>query len=148
MNNTVTRASGVVASKSRKKIVVLEDHNDARQMLGIALTKMGFEVFSASRGGAGLALVREHQPFMVLLDITLDDALDGLAVCEKIKESAAGKSTRVVIMSGRKEQAVWDEAKRVGASAFLVKPFRLSRLLEIASAERLPEADFFVEVVR
>ena len=128
--------------------MVVEDHENARQMLVIALTKMGFEVISASRGSTALALVREHRPFMVLLDISLEDAVDGLAVCEKIKESVVSKSTRVVIMSGHKEQAVLDQAQRVGASAFLVKPFRLSRLLEIASAERLPPENFFVEVLR
>ncbi|NVO07069.1 MAG: response regulator [Rhodoferax sp.] len=122
----------------RKRILVVEDHGDARQMLSIALNKVGLQVLAAAGGASALAMVREHRPHLVLLDIGLADGLDGLAVREKIRADGANRTTQVLIMSGRKDKASMDEAQRVGANAYLVKPFRLSRLLELVSGDPLP----------
>lgn len=129
-----------------RKILIVEDHNDARQMLSIALGRMGFEVLAAAGGSSALQLVREKNPTIVLLDIGLADAVDGLTVCETLCALAPPLRPYVVITSGRKDQTAFDLARRAGANAYLVKPFRLSRLVQLISADPLRRDTFFLEM--
>ena len=58
-------------------------------------------------------------------------SINGFQVCETIKETPELKDTFVILLSGLNEKKDFDEAKRVGANAYMVKPFRLARLVEI-----------------
>lgn len=132
-------------AKLPKKILIVEDHNDARHMLTVALRKLGFEVHGTASSMAALKAVREKKPDIVLLDIGLADGQSGLLVCEKIKAKNASVSPYVIITSGHKSKDIVQEAQRLGADAYLVKPFRLSRLLEIITAADVTSKDFIVE---
>src|SRR5690606_28022009 len=61
---------------SKKKIVVIEDEPDILEVLSYNLKREGFEVFAASDGIRGLALVRKETPDLVLLDLMLP-GMDG-----------------------------------------------------------------------
>ena len=132
-------------AKLPKKILIVEDHVDARHMLTLALRKLGFEVHGTASSAAALKAVQEKKPDVVLLDIGLADGPNGLLVCEKIKAENAPGSPYVVVTSGHKSKEIVQEAQRLGANAYLVKPFRLSRLLEIVAAADVTSKDFIVE---
>ena len=116
-----------------KKVLIVEDHDEARRMLTLALEKAGFEVMQTGLATSALRIVREHAPDAVLLDARLSDGPDGFQVCERIKASPASKNTFVMLISGLDDVASFERARRCGANAFLVKPFRLSRLIGILS---------------
>jgi PleD family two-component response regulator len=128
-----------------KKILIVEDHEMARRMLAIALQRTAHEVHEATNGTMALKIVKEHSPAVVLLDIVLADEMDGFDVCEQIKTNPASQSTFVILTSGMDDQASFDKAKRVGANAYLVKPFRLSRLIDIAIHHKQLVGSFILE---
>jgi len=103
-------------------------------MLTYTLGKLGFEVLSTTSGAGALTVVREKKPAVVLLDIGLSDGQTGLQVCEKIKAGKKEDAPYVIVASGRKDKETVDEAQQRGANAYLVKPFRLSRLVDIISS--------------
>lgn len=126
-----------------KKILIVEDNDEARKMLSVALKRPTHTIVEATNGLAALRAAKDHKPIVVLLDIVMPGPVNGFQVCEWIKADAELKSTFVVLLSGLNEQKDFDEAKRVGANAYMVKPFRLSRLIEIV-IDHVKLADTFV----
>ena len=114
-----------------KKILIVDDKPEARKMLSIALKRPTHGIVEATNGLAALQAAKDHKPIVVLLDIVMPGPVNGFQVCEWIKADAELKNTFVILLSGLNEQKDFDEAKRVGANAYMVKPFRLSRLIEI-----------------
>ncbi len=112
-------------------------------MLSIALRRPTHKVLEATNGIAALKAIKEHKPIVVLLDIMMPGTLNGFQVCEWIKTDVDLKNTFVVLLSGLNDGKDFDEARRVGANAYMVKPFRLSRLIEII-IDHAKLADTFV----
>ena len=114
-----------------KSILIVEDHELARRALAVALKKTNFFVLQAADGIKALQIAKTHRPSVILLDIVLPGSLNGFQVCEEIKKSPLLDQIFVILTSGLKDSKEFAEAKRVRANAYLVKPFRLSRLFDI-----------------
>jgi CheY-like chemotaxis protein len=130
-----------------KKILIVEDQAEARKMLNAALKKTGYMLMEASNGLAALEQVRDYKPEIVLLDIVMPGQISGFQACEWIKAEADLKDTFVILMSGLSDPKDFEEARRVGANAYLVKPFRLSRLVEIVLAHEKMADTFVLETM-
>jgi two-component system, NtrC family, response regulator PilR len=110
---------------SKKKILVVDDEESIRDLLGIMLRKEGYDVSMAgSRAAAAQALTRDAVD-MVITDVKLPDG-DGIEVLRHIK--AGSPETVVVVMTayGSTETAV--AALKLGAHDYLVKPFDVEEL--------------------
>lgn len=70
---------------SSLKIVVADDSRTIRTQLRRFLTPGGFEVHEAANGVEAIDLIREHVPFLAIIDINMPE-LDGYGVCLKLKE--------------------------------------------------------------
>ena len=128
-----------------KKILIVEDHDQARRMLALALERAGFKDQHTALARSALRIVRDKATDAVVLDVGLSDGPDGFALCEQIKSGASSKKIFVVMASGLSDPDSFDRARRAGANAFLVKPFRLSRLIEILSDNSKWGRPFFVD---
>ena len=64
--------------------MVIEDDEDIRLLITTVLEQRGLQVRSAASGRAGLALVEEHQPDLVTLDLGLPD-IEGFEVCRRLR---------------------------------------------------------------
>src|ERR1035437_5088427 len=105
-------------------------------MVGALLTSEGFEVREAADGSSGLVRAEEFDPDLVLLDLMIPGALDGMAVLERMRQRFP--DLPVVMMSGKAGLADAVKATRLGAVNFLEKPLTPQRvLLAIASALEL-----------
>jgi two-component system, cell cycle response regulator DivK len=76
-----------------KRILVVEDQPDNRQILRDLLTSADFEVIEAVDGEAGLAAAAAHRPDLILMDIQLP-GLDGYEATRRLKADAAAPYTR------------------------------------------------------
>lgn len=113
------------------KILIVEDDHDARKMISIALSRTSHKLLEAANGVEALKAVQEHTPEVVLLDIMMPGDINGFQLCELIKADAKLNKTFVILASGLNDEKDFTEARRVGANAYLVKPFRFKRLVEI-----------------
>jgi CheY-like chemotaxis protein len=83
-----------------------------------------------TEGQRGLALIREVQPAVVLLDLHLP-GLDGEAVLRALRDDPATADTQVVIVSGDASTDTSRRLRAAGAQHFLTKPFDVAALLDL-----------------
>lgn len=118
----------------RKRILVIEDQDSLLKLESILLTAKGFEVKAVADGQGALDALNEEFPDLVLLDIMLPD-LDGFEICRRIKEDPENRHVPVIIVTAKKTREDMDLGKKVGADAYITKPFKSAMLIE--SIQRL-----------
>lgn len=100
-------------------IVLIDDEQDIREVVGIALEDAGYRVFSARDGLAGVKLVQEHMPQIVLTDIRMP-VMDGLQVLETLKRDVP--ETEVIVITAFADMPLAIRALQLDASDFITKP--------------------------
>ncbi len=115
-----------------RKILLADDSVTAQNMGRKILADAGYEVTTVNNGSAALKRVAEQRPDLIVLDVYMP-GYSGLEVCQRLKE--AGETSRIPILLtvGKLEPFKPEEAKRVRADGFIVKPFEASELLSALS---------------
>jgi len=103
-------------------ILVVDDSDENRDMLGRRLRRQGYTVLAASGGRAALAALRETPVDLVLLDVMMPD-LDGYAVLQQIKADPALRDIPVLMISALDELESVVRCIQLGAEDYLGKPF-------------------------
>ncbi len=104
----------------RRVAVVIEDDADIRNLLAAILDQAGFTCHCAETGVEGIAAIREHQPILTTLDISLP-GIDGFEVARQIRSFS---TTYIIILSARDEEIDTLMGLDAGADDYLTKPFR------------------------
>jgi two-component system response regulator EvgA len=114
-----------------QSVVVVDDHPAIRLAVRSALEATGqFEVVGeASDGPSALAVIRERQPKLVILDLDLP-RLNGLDVIERVRK--LHRDIRLLVLSGQQESIFGARAVKAGANAFISKTEDLQRLIQAA----------------
>jgi len=116
-------------STSRGRILIAEDEPHIRRILQTLLEMSGFEVDLRHDGTDAIEAVQGNEPYdLILLDIMMPGAT-GLEVLEKIRQMDERKSTPVVILTAKGQDADRQAAFSLGADDFLTKPFSPKKLL-------------------
>ena len=110
-----------------KKILIVDDEAGIVQEIKEFLEEEGYEVYTADTAKAGIRLIEEVRPDVILLDVKLPDA-SGTEVLRACKEKSP--KTKTIMVTGYVDQNVMDEAERIGRDAFLQKPFDLVKVME------------------
>ncbi len=134
------------------RIVIVDDDRHTSELLEKALRRHGFEVVTAESASEGLKKVVEFEPELVLLDLLLPD-MKGILALGEIKKISP--ETQVIIVTAFPSIDDVVEAMKLGASDFIVKPFKIANLvvvikktLEEARLAREVEAKFSDEVIK
>lgn len=121
-----------------KKILIVEDDDKIAEIEQDYLLANGFEVERAADGRSGLAMARQDQYDLILLDIMLP-GLDGFAVCRELRRY---KEVPVLMVTARQEEVDVLRGLGVGADDYIMKPFNPNELVarvrsHIARYERI-----------
>lgn len=116
------------------KILVIDDDNALREMVGIVLTAAGFEPSYAPDGNQALAIFESEQPDLVLLDVMLPGK-SGIAVCKDIR---AVSGTPIIMLTAKSETNDVVLGLEAGADDYMVKPFEPSELTARIKARLRP----------
>jgi DNA-binding response OmpR family regulator len=108
-----------------RKALVVEDHPDARALIRTYLQAMGVEVVEVAEGRSAIRQLESSPPDLVCLDLMLPE-LSGYEVCEFMRAHPMLKDVPILIMSARAKPMDRAFAEDVGATAYLVKPFKRS----------------------
>jgi DNA-binding response OmpR family regulator len=114
-----------------KRILIVEDQPDIRELIRMSLEASDIEIHEAEDGESALQMTRQLQPDLLLLDVMMPGSIDGLGVCQRLKGDAAHKRTRIVMLSARSGAADRQAGLRAGADDYLVKPFSPRQLLQV-----------------
>src|SRR5579864_79284 len=96
------------------------------------LFRSGYQVITVNNGSAALKKIAEVKPDLIVLDVYMP-GYSGLEVCQRLKENQETARTPVLLTVGKLEPFKPEEAKRVRAEGFIVKPFEASELLSALS---------------
>lgn len=107
------------------RLLVVDDMADTRRLVVSALSRQGFIVEEADSGAAALALVADHRPDLVLLDINMP-GMSGLEVMTQLRHI---HSLPVILLTGRDEENDRVLGLELGADDYVVKPFYLRELV-------------------
>ena len=116
-----------------RKALVVEDHPDARALVRTYLLGMGVEVVDVAEGRSAIRQLESSPPDLVCLDLMLPE-LSGYEVCEFMRAHPTLKDVPILIMSARAKPMDRAFAEDVGATAYLVKPFKRSDFSRAVSA--------------
>ena len=121
--------TAVHRSTSPKRILIADDEPHIRRILQTVLEMAGFEVDLRRDGSDALEAVKGDEHYdLILLDIMMPGAT-GLEVLEQIRGIERLKSTPVVILTAKGQDADRQAALSLGANDFLTKPFSPKKLL-------------------
>ncbi len=110
-----------------EKILVVDDEEDIRRLIGEILSDEGYRVATASNAAEARSKVRETAPDLILLDIWMPDT-DGITLLKEWSTDA-GPGCAVVMMSGHGTVETAVEATRNGATDYIEKPLSIAKLL-------------------
>jgi two-component system cell cycle response regulator DivK len=104
-----------------KVVLLVEDHDDNREIYSIRLRHAGYGVFEARDGEEALDMVALHHPDLILLDISLP-IIDGFTVARILKGIRDTASIPIVALTAHDRAADREEASRIGFENYLTKP--------------------------
>jgi two-component system cell cycle response regulator DivK len=112
----------------RKRILVVEDEEDNRQILRDLLTTVDYEIIEAENGEQALAAVAKQRPDLILMDLQLP-ILDGYEATRRIKADPALKDVPIIAVTSYALSGDEAKARAAGCDDFVPKPFSPRQLL-------------------
>jgi len=116
-----------------RKIYIVEDDEDIRQIVEYALTTAGFEVMGFENGESFFAAIKSTIPGLVLLDIMLPGD-DGLSILKKLRSSASTKKTPIILLTAKSSELDKVKGLDFGADDYITKPFGIMELISRINA--------------
>jgi two-component system chemotaxis response regulator CheY len=113
-----------------KKILVVDDNADMREMLQIYLVSCGFTVMLAGDGNEGIEAAKTHSPDLIVTDASMP-RVGGLEMTTRLRALPEFTNTPIIVVTG---SVVEDEAVRAGPTLVLLKP-----VLPISLAAKINE---------
>ncbi len=116
----VTDAIRAGEEDANKTVVLVEDDHHIADLVDLYLRKAGFRVLQASDATRGLELIANERPHLVLLDIGLPGATDGVEMCREIRKAS---DVPVVFLTARDDEVDRVLGLELGADDYITKPF-------------------------
>jgi two-component system cell cycle response regulator DivK len=111
-----------------KRILVVEDQEDNRQILRDLLANAGYEMIEAEDGQQALTQAAKHKPDLILMDIQLP-LLDGYEATRRIKADPALNAIPIIVVTSYALSGDEEKAHAAGCDAYVAKPFSPRALL-------------------
>ena len=116
-----------------KRVVIIDDEADIREVVALALECSGVEVMAAEGGLAGLRAALERCPDLILLDVMMPE-LDGPSTFRLLRQAEATRAVPVIFLTAKVQAADQRNLIALGALGIIAKPFDPMRLVEEISA--------------
>ena len=109
-----------------ERILVVDDIAEQRDLASQMLGNLGYDVITVSSGEDAVTFMTNHSVDLVILDMIMEPGIDGLETYNRILELHRGQ--KAIIVSGFSETDRVKEAKRLGAGAYVKKPYLMQKI--------------------
>src|SRR6202044_3638814 len=123
------------STSSRRKVLIVDDNQDAAETLAEALAELGFLTQTAFDGPSALELVGAFRPDVMLIDVGLP-VMDGYELVRRLRADARLASVRLIAVTGYGQESDRRHAFEAGFDEHLGKPVDLARLHSLLLAEK------------
>ena len=120
----VSDSVGTPDARAPRCVLIVEDDDDSREMLGELVSSFGHRAIQAANAAEALVQVRERRPDLALIDLGLPE-VDGCELARRLRSAMAetpGTRTRLVALTGYSDGAMRASAGAAGFDAYMVKP--------------------------
>jgi CheY-like chemotaxis protein len=118
----------------RKRILIVDPHDDAREALRSVLEISGHEVQDTAHGTSALALALTWQPDVVCFDLSLADT-SAFEVARQIAAAFGPMTPLLVAVTGFSDEVHRRKANEAGFDAYILKPYEIDELLDLLAGE-------------
>jgi two-component system cell cycle response regulator DivK len=102
-------------------VLVVEDYEDTRHFMRLALEGRGYRVCEAANGEQAIAVAGRERPNAILMDISMP-VLNGLTATARIRQNSALQKIPIVALTAHREADLRDGAQACGFTAYVTKP--------------------------
>lgn len=111
-------------------ILVVEDSDDTRLFMRLALEDLGYLIVEAENGAQAVTIAENERPDIILMDLSLP-VMDGLAATERIRTSEKLAGVPIIAVTAHQESDFRADAKAAGFDAYVTKPVDIDFLSEL-----------------
>ncbi len=111
-------------------MLVVEDAEDARFFMRLALEQVGYVVFEAEDGEKAVAVALRERPDIILMDLSLP-VMDGFAATQQIRASEGLEEVTVIAVTAHQGTDFRQDARDAGFDAYVTKPIDIDSLAEL-----------------
>jgi CRP/FNR family cyclic AMP-dependent transcriptional regulator len=116
-------------------ILVIDNDRSIVDFLSFVLEDAGYTVHTALDGDQGVALALRHRPAVIICDLMMGH-MHGFEVLQAIRSHPELARTAVIVASSKSFKPDVDRARELGATEYLVKPFRVEELMQMIERRR------------
>ncbi|HXV78504.1 MAG TPA: response regulator [Candidatus Binatia bacterium] len=113
----------------KKKILIVEDHNDCREILGLLLTRIGYHVIKAQNSKDAIACAEAEEPALIFMDLQMP-GVDGIRTSAMLKQNPKTSHIPIVALTASISEQWREKASKAGIKTYLLKPVSSQMLKE------------------
>lgn len=113
-----------------RTVLVVEDVDDTRLLMRLALEQLGYVVFEAEDGEKAVAVAQRERPDIILMDLSLP-IMDGLAATQKVRASDGMDRVAIIAVTAHHSTDFREGARGAGFDAYVTKPIDIDSLDEL-----------------
>ncbi len=113
---------------AKRKVIIVDDDRDTRDMLTLALQLEGYEATQAANGLRLISTLHVDKPDLIVLDVMMS-WIDGFELCRSIKKNEQFRDIPVLFLSARKSADDQRRGLEAGAADYFTKPVQVEQLL-------------------
>ncbi len=114
---------------TEKKILAIDNDSTVLELLKRIVELKGFTLFGASGGAEGIEIARKEKPVLIILDLMMPE-MSGFEVLKALRDDPCCAETPVIILSVQSDAQSKKESAKLGANAYITKPFKPNQLVE------------------
>jgi len=120
-----------------KKILIVEDHKDSRDVLVALLRFSGYQIEEAGNGLQALEKARSEKPDLIVMDLQLPGMM-GIEAAKILKEEESTAHIPIIAYTALLNETLKEEALKIGMKSFLDKPASVKLIKEMVQKYILP----------
>ena len=118
----------------KPSVLVVDDHDDSRDLIAEYLSLKGFDVTTAADGVAAVTRAEQLHPQVVLMDLGLPGMMDGCEATRRIKASPMTQNTVVIAVTAHAFPHEQQKAMHAGCHAVMTKPLDVAKLAALVES--------------
>src|ERR1700730_4873089 len=129
----------MATSEKTLRVLVVDDNRDGADALGLLVEELGNQVHVTYGGMQALDVATAFRPDLMLVDLVMPD-MDGCRLVMRFREIAAFAHTKIVAITGQKDEEHRSSAMKAGCDAVLFKPVALTEIKAVLAGVVISEA--------
>lgn len=113
-----------------KKILIVDDQFEVRELVEVTLRVKDYRIFKAKSGEEAIKIVRDEKPDLIIMDVMMPGGMDGLEATRLLKNDPETRESTIIMLTAKGQQTDREKGFEAGADDYFVKPFSPLELIK------------------